>query len=266
MDEEGLSCIICEEQYSDRRNPRALNCGHSFCTPCLNQLFMQNFRTCPECRAVIRNASVKTIPINYSLLRLVRPQGAQASKPSPKAVKEPNGGKCQAHGSIMFFWCVKCCTWVCRDCLVLDHPDPPRGSCVIKAPKEAAADMVQADNQKVKVMIADIEGIIKVMESASLHVEQQKKQSENRITALKQEMSELEATVQSYTAKQQEVTKNVTDMKTWIRKLQESLVQTAKATTPEDAKNILSDVSLSRKDIEEQINNLSFSCTSAFWI
>lgn len=255
MDEQGSNCTICKEQYSDLRNPRALSCGHTFCSICLNHLFVQPRRRCPDCRAHIRNASVSDIPVNYSLFRLVRAQTAQTSKPAAKPGVDPNGGECQAHGSIMFFWCVKCITWVCRDCLVVDHPDSPRGTCVIKAPKQATADMIQADNQKVMGMIIDIERTIKMMESAKLHLENQKKQSENKITALLKQIATLETSVQGYITKEQEVSKNVTDMKTWIQKLQESMAQTAKAVTPEEATNILCDVSSSRKDIEEELKN-----------
>ncbi|XP_063586659.1 E3 ubiquitin-protein ligase TRIM65-like [Penaeus indicus] len=255
MDEQGSHCTVCEEQYNDQRNPRALSCGHSFCSTCLNQLFVQNSRLCPECRAYIRTASVNDIPVNYALLRLVRAQAAQTPKPAPKPDLDPNGGECQAHGSIMFFWCVKCFTWVCRDCLVVDHPESPRGTCVIKAPKQATEDMIQTENRKVTGLILDIERIIKMMESGKLRLENQKKQIENNITALRTQIVTLETSFQGYTAKEQEISKNVADMKTWILKLQESMVQTAKAVTPQEAKDILCDVSSSRKDLEEEIEN-----------
>ncbi|XP_047475093.1 tripartite motif-containing protein 65-like [Penaeus chinensis] len=255
MDEHGSHCTICEEQYNDQRNPRALSCGHSFCSICLNQLFVQNSRHCPECRTHIRNASVNDIPVNYSLLRLVRAQAAQTPKSAPKPGVNPNGGECQAHGNIMFFWCVKCFTWVCRDCLVLDHPESPRGTCVIKASEQATADMIETDNRKVTGLILEIEKIIKMMESGKLYLENQKKQTENKISALQKQIVTLETSFQGYTDKEQEVNKNVTDMKTWIVKLQESMVQTAKAVTPQEAKDILSDMSTSRKDIEEEIRN-----------
>ena len=48
---QGPECSICYEGYNDEKKcPRLLSCGHSFCSSCLERLLHGNSIYCPKCR------------------------------------------------------------------------------------------------------------------------------------------------------------------------------------------------------------------------
>ena len=69
--EEVLECSLCYERYDDnKRCPRLLsNCGHTFCTHCLEQLLKDGTISCPQDRKNIHvTAGVVELPKNFALL------------------------------------------------------------------------------------------------------------------------------------------------------------------------------------------------------
>ena len=69
--EEVLECSLCYERYDDnKRCPRLLsNCGHTFCTHCLQQLLKDGTISCPQDRKNIHvTAGVVELPKNFALL------------------------------------------------------------------------------------------------------------------------------------------------------------------------------------------------------
>ena len=47
--DEFLACKICSETFSEFRSPLILECGHTFCSPCLALIFYENRQIiCPE--------------------------------------------------------------------------------------------------------------------------------------------------------------------------------------------------------------------------
>ena len=66
-----LECSLCYERYDDnKRCPRLLsNCGHTFCTHCLEQLLKDGTISCPQDRKDIHvTAGVVGLPKNFALL------------------------------------------------------------------------------------------------------------------------------------------------------------------------------------------------------
>ena len=63
-----FDCVICFNDMLDR-SPRGLQCLHSFCEICLNQLVRNNRITCPTCRKVteVEGNNVKLLPIDFKL-------------------------------------------------------------------------------------------------------------------------------------------------------------------------------------------------------
>ncbi|XP_063587887.1 RING finger protein 224-like [Penaeus indicus] len=114
MEEESLCCTVCQERFSDTRTPRQLTCGHSICSPCVRGV-IDNDRRCPECRRTFDATNPDDLAVNYQLLRLVR---CLASGGPPQllldagGVREPDAGRCEAHGSLRFFRCMSCGAWV----------------------------------------------------------------------------------------------------------------------------------------------------------
>ena len=45
-----FECSVCLESLI-KKQPRLLSCGHTFCTPCLQQLSAGNTVNCPKCRS-----------------------------------------------------------------------------------------------------------------------------------------------------------------------------------------------------------------------
>ena len=69
--EEVLECSLCYERYDDnKRCPRLLsNCGHTFCTHCLEQLLKDGSITCPQDRKDVHvTAGLGGLPKNFALL------------------------------------------------------------------------------------------------------------------------------------------------------------------------------------------------------
>ncbi|RXG51021.1 RING finger protein nhl-1 [Armadillidium vulgare] len=68
--EEIVTCSICAQVFNSFRFiPKILECGHTFCSPCVTKLFRNNPR-CPNCRAEIKGTE-SLLPINYTTLKVV---------------------------------------------------------------------------------------------------------------------------------------------------------------------------------------------------
>ncbi|KAL7631693.1 UNVERIFIED_CONTAM: hypothetical protein RMT77_018001 [Armadillidium vulgare] len=68
--EEIVTCSICTKVFDTLHLiPKILECGHTFCSPCLTKLF-QNNPSCPNCRAEIKGTE-SSLPINYIALKAV---------------------------------------------------------------------------------------------------------------------------------------------------------------------------------------------------
>ncbi|XP_047485520.1 uncharacterized protein LOC125036727 [Penaeus chinensis] len=70
--DELLKCNVCLSGF-DRNFHKPLllpSCGHTFCRFCLDTLYKQSKKSCPECRKQDALASVELLPTNFSLLAL----------------------------------------------------------------------------------------------------------------------------------------------------------------------------------------------------
>ena len=77
----GPQCSICFEGYNDKNKcPRLLNCGHSFCSSCLEKLLWArgNAIDCPTCRNTVAvPTGVAGLSKNFALLDIVDKQPKQ---------------------------------------------------------------------------------------------------------------------------------------------------------------------------------------------
>ena len=73
MASKGPECSICYEGYNDEKKcPRLLSCGHSFCSSCLERLLYGNTIDCPTCRNPVGvSAGVHGLLKNFALLDIV---------------------------------------------------------------------------------------------------------------------------------------------------------------------------------------------------
>ncbi|XP_068237097.1 uncharacterized protein [Palaemon carinicauda] len=134
-----LKCERCESNYCDDHMPRNLSCGHTMCTSCIEAMLVEE-KSCPECHKRQKSDTKDKLHVNYQLLRLTRVCKTKEIKlgSGNRAVlfgdvsNHPINDelwKCNAHDSPKVLFCRSCNVWVCENCLVLDHPLPPRGTC-----------------------------------------------------------------------------------------------------------------------------------------
>jgi hypothetical protein len=79
---ECLRCPACSTTYSDsdrqERLPRVLiGCGHTFCQACVANAHALDRVVCLQCNKVSTAASPCSLPVNETLLALMRSQQAQ---------------------------------------------------------------------------------------------------------------------------------------------------------------------------------------------
>ncbi|XP_071551514.1 uncharacterized protein [Panulirus ornatus] len=124
-----VCCVVCEEQYSYNRTPHNLDCGHTYCNQCLDQVLGRQ-RRCPECRAFIRAATSADLPVSYALLRLcssstsnIRTRHRSSSLPLTHSGSQPDAGLCSEHGSLLLLRCQTCQVWACQECQTENHPE-----------------------------------------------------------------------------------------------------------------------------------------------
>ena len=66
-----FECSVCLESLINKQ-PRLLSCGHTFCTPCLQQLPDSNTVNCPKCRSPTQlpPGGVQALPKNTDINKM----------------------------------------------------------------------------------------------------------------------------------------------------------------------------------------------------
>ncbi|XP_038626437.1 E3 ubiquitin-protein ligase RNF152 [Tachyglossus aculeatus] len=89
-----LECQICFNYYSPRRRPKLLDCKHTCCSVCLQQMrTSQKDLRCPWCRGVTRlppGFSVSQLPDDPEVLAVIAIP--HASEHTPVFIKLPSNG------------------------------------------------------------------------------------------------------------------------------------------------------------------------------
>ncbi|XP_045119302.1 putative tripartite motif-containing protein 64B isoform X2 [Portunus trituberculatus] len=88
MDDNVEDCPVCLNTFDDtHRRPRNLPCGHTLCTPCINELKEQGAVTCPTCRVSHALPEAGQFPISYiteAFIRKMRGAGLACVAPKPE--------------------------------------------------------------------------------------------------------------------------------------------------------------------------------------
>nr|XP_045606656.1 tripartite motif-containing protein 65-like [Procambarus clarkii] len=189
MEDLEVTCSICDQEYSDDRTPRNLPCGHSICTLCVDEVLARDGK-CPECRVPITAATSDDLPIGYTLLTLscrlkkkreMQRKEVDSSSSQVEGSRQVDAGKCECHGFSLLFRCQTCDVWVCRDC-VLEHPEPPRGTC-----RNATFATAQAEAQETYANAVRFENIMisllkNELNAVKSHVLEQEKQYQTELS------------------------------------------------------------------------------------
>lgn len=70
-----LDCLVCYSKFSsDTRVPLSIDCGHTLCVVCLEQLIScaDSFFKCPFCKQQIPTRPLEEYPRNYILFPFIQ--------------------------------------------------------------------------------------------------------------------------------------------------------------------------------------------------
>ena len=74
-----IECPICLNIYGnndkDEKNPRILNCGHTFCEKCIKEMKSKGRKACPSCNQNTLNKNINEIPINRLIYDILKEKG-----------------------------------------------------------------------------------------------------------------------------------------------------------------------------------------------
>uniref|UniRef100_A0A2C9L229 RING-type domain-containing protein n=1 Tax=Biomphalaria glabrata TaxID=6526 RepID=A0A2C9L229_BIOGL len=135
FEEQFLRCPVCHERYNQNElAPKSLPCNHTFCLPCLTQIYdhslqplrrstlrmdeaMEGTLKCPTCRVEIflNRKKIKELPNDHRVIQMMDFLAQAVSKSQQVCMKHDR--------QPVNFFCKKCLVPVCRDCTVLDHKE-----------------------------------------------------------------------------------------------------------------------------------------------
>ena len=181
--EDYLNCSICHERY---KQPKILNCLHSFCEGCLGKYQPSQGLVklaCPICRqeTVILEGGIPGLKTNFNLSGMVeafkQPEMIKASgesvpgtpldrvpTPTPRTVLE-----CQKHpGEKTWFYCEPCEALVCQVCTAKTHKCHEFHE--IDAAATTCRDSLRVFFPRIEDLLVGIEEELEVAESVSRQV------------------------------------------------------------------------------------------------
>ena len=112
-----LECSVCQDQFSEIKEPKILKCLHTFCKTCLEAWLRQQREgqlSCPTCRHITEcpNNDINKLPSNLfckQLVEIVEAYSGQGQADSPQC------GNCEEKKSLTFY-CFDCNYFLCEDC------------------------------------------------------------------------------------------------------------------------------------------------------
>ena len=112
-----IECPVCQEQFSETKEPKILKCFHTFCKSCLEGWLRQQSGgalSCPKCRQITEcpNDDINSLPSNLfykQMVDIVEAYSAQGQEDSPYC------GNCDERKSLKFY-CADCNHFLCEDC------------------------------------------------------------------------------------------------------------------------------------------------------
>jgi len=112
-----IECPVCQEQFSGIKEPKILNCFHTFCKSCLEGWLRQKgggTLSCPKCRQITEcpDNNIGSLPSNLfyrQMVDIVEAYSGQGQDDSPHC------GNCDERKSLKFY-CADCNHFLCEDC------------------------------------------------------------------------------------------------------------------------------------------------------
>ncbi|XP_071807139.1 uncharacterized protein [Asterias amurensis] len=164
-----IECQICLERFKE---PKMLECSHSFCSKCLQQLAETDPTSpkllCPVCRAEtsLSGKGVVDLQTDFRLASMLDEiEQHETELQKQQAIQPPSPGsvsKCSKHTDMdVIMYCDSCKQLICTTCIAKDHKMHPAtelnevvDNCKKKANEILAA--VEQHHNKFKITMADI--------------------------------------------------------------------------------------------------------------
>ncbi|XP_071803853.1 uncharacterized protein [Asterias amurensis] len=133
ISQDHLECPICSGCF---KQPKLLECSHSFCLECLQQLRQNSPSTtrlsCPVCRqeTLLNENGIDELKTNLTVLSLkeeIETQETQLKQQQEKPVHSQElVSKCSKHaGKDLVLYCETCKKLICTTCIAKDHRTHP---------------------------------------------------------------------------------------------------------------------------------------------
>lgn len=193
-----MECILCSGQFVETEHlPRNLRCGHVCCTRCLQQQVAQHdVVECNQCGSKQVVDSLDQLPLSKGLLDVISKMqeemrkccdntseestiksstlhgsvlSLQSQEVMHQCVPQISEGLCVDHGYYRVFYCESCQVWVCRDCIITEHP---RHNCQVKSARPGLDSMKTQVKEVMKQKISKYKDEIKVLEEFSEMVDE----------------------------------------------------------------------------------------------
>ena len=120
-------CGICQKKYNvGDRIPRILvNCGHTYCTSCLNNFYKNNKIKCPFCKKIVKHLdNVETLPLNLPIFSEIVKSDQKVNSFIDTKSNNSFISKCDHHSHKQkHFFCSYHNTNFCRECIKQFHKD-----------------------------------------------------------------------------------------------------------------------------------------------
>ena len=120
-------CGICQKKYNvGDRIPRILvNCGHTYCTSCLNNFYKNNKIKCPFCKKIVKHLdNVETLPLNLPIFSEIVKSDHKVNSFIDTKSNNSFISKCDHHSHKQkHFFCSYHNTNFCRECIKQFHKD-----------------------------------------------------------------------------------------------------------------------------------------------
>lgn len=242
-------CSICNEEYDDEvHRPRALPCGHGFCTKCMDANIATGSTLCPICRTNHRAKSAKNLPVNFPLEELLHHEASTSGSQTHEAStlgSQTHGSEteqkydsisfCPKHKGVPFFYqCTSHKVKVCQSCAVIDHHT---SSCTLIELVDQLEDMkqveivaVQKRKQGIMIIQEDLNKMKKranddktEQKSKKQHLEQEIRLLVTKIDKVDQEIVKKQTLEGSITSAMQSCQKNQKEFEVLENKLRTAM-------------------------------------------
>ena len=133
ISQDHLECPICSGRF---KQPKLLECSHSFCLECLQQLRQNSQSTtslsCPVCRkeTLLKETGIDGLKTDFktiSLIEAIETKETQLKQLQGKPVPSQEFvSKCSKHtGKDLVLYCETCKKLICTTCIAKDHRTHP---------------------------------------------------------------------------------------------------------------------------------------------